>query len=272
MATDFDVFLSHNSGDKPAVRKLGELLKKRNLQVWLDEWELIPGRKFQQDLEDLIEQIRSVAVLIGDKGLGPWQEAEMRAFLDESMSRGIPIIPVLLPGAPIDVRLPLFLRAYTWVDCRDGFSTAMIDRLVWGVTGDKPKTAKRTTPDVSRKVVSLRVSSKILKRGKRIPYRVFRRGGNKHYNVRIFIEATSSILDSIIEVEYQLHSTFKQPRRVSSDRGKQFSFDIWTYSGFDVHAMIHFEDRSVSETSHTIELELPDDDGTNYVNESKNVR
>lgn len=34
----FDVFLSHNSKDKPRVRKLAEKLKEAGLRVWLDEW------------------------------------------------------------------------------------------------------------------------------------------------------------------------------------------------------------------------------------------
>ncbi|HSS48239.1 MAG TPA: toll/interleukin-1 receptor domain-containing protein [Thermoanaerobaculia bacterium] len=41
MAKSFDVFLSHSSKDKPAVRKLAETLRARGLKVWLDEWELV---------------------------------------------------------------------------------------------------------------------------------------------------------------------------------------------------------------------------------------
>ena len=39
----FDVFLSHNSSDKPTVRQLAEELTRRGLTVWLDEDELRPG-------------------------------------------------------------------------------------------------------------------------------------------------------------------------------------------------------------------------------------
>ena len=38
----FDVFLSHNSKDKPVIRHIGEALKGRGLRVWLDEWALVP--------------------------------------------------------------------------------------------------------------------------------------------------------------------------------------------------------------------------------------
>jgi hypothetical protein len=33
----FDVFLCHNSEDKPAVREISKLLKGNNIKPWLDE-------------------------------------------------------------------------------------------------------------------------------------------------------------------------------------------------------------------------------------------
>ena len=34
----YDVFLSHNSKDKPRVRKLAERLRAEGLRVWFDDW------------------------------------------------------------------------------------------------------------------------------------------------------------------------------------------------------------------------------------------
>ncbi len=44
VACSFDVFLCHNSADKPAVKRIGEKLKQRGILPWLDEWELRPGQ------------------------------------------------------------------------------------------------------------------------------------------------------------------------------------------------------------------------------------
>ena len=55
----FDVFLSHNSKDKPSVKALGTALKQRDLSVWLDEWELRPGLTWQDALEDASAHMRS---------------------------------------------------------------------------------------------------------------------------------------------------------------------------------------------------------------------
>lgn len=138
MSGSFDVFLSHNSKDKPTVRQLAQALQARGLQVWLDEEQLVPGRPWQEALEEIIQTTRTAAVLVGKDGLGPWEIPEMRACLSEFVNRRSPVIPVLLPDAPDKPDLPLFLRAFTWVDLRGGLTDDGLDRLEWGITGSKP--------------------------------------------------------------------------------------------------------------------------------------
>jgi hypothetical protein len=139
----FDVFLSHNSKDKPAVRTLAAALKQRGLSVWLDEWELRPGLTWQDALEDIVSGCKSATVCFGSSGVAPWEEPEMRALLrrfvnDKKVGNVVPIIPVLLPGAPPDMKLPPFLEDFTWVDLRRGLTPEGLDRLRWGITGEKP--------------------------------------------------------------------------------------------------------------------------------------
>jgi hypothetical protein len=50
----------------------------------------------------------------------------------------MPVIPVLLPRAPAEPPLPLFLAQFTWVDLRGGIDEKGLDRLEWGITGVKP--------------------------------------------------------------------------------------------------------------------------------------
>ncbi len=139
----FDVFLSHNSQDKPIVRELAQALESRNIKVWLDEEQLIPGRPWQEALETIIKTTRTVAVLIGKSGLGPWEAPEMRACLEQFVKRKLPVIPVLLPDASITPELPLFLQSFTWVDLRGGLTEQLLDRLEWGITGIKPSPSPR---------------------------------------------------------------------------------------------------------------------------------
>jgi TIR domain len=139
MPDPFDVFLSHNSQDKPVVEEIGERLKSRGLHVWLDKWELRPGFPWQEGLEEGVQASRAAAVCVGAGGLGAWQEPEMRAFIARSRREQIPVIPVLLPGCPDSPQLTLFLEAFTWVDLRQGLSEDGLARLVWGITGEKPQ-------------------------------------------------------------------------------------------------------------------------------------
>jgi hypothetical protein len=74
----FDVFLCHKSEDKMAVKAIAEKLKKHGLTPWLREWELRPGIPWTVFLEEQIGDIKSAAVFVGESGLGPWQEREIR--------------------------------------------------------------------------------------------------------------------------------------------------------------------------------------------------
>ena len=138
VGSTFDVFLSHNSKDKAAVRELKQRLSHASLRVWLDEDELRPGIPWQELLEAGIRDSRSVAVLVGFDGLGPWEDEEMQAALRLAVKDKRPVIPLLLPGAPAQPELPLFLGNRTWVDLRSGYSAGALNNLIWGITGQKP--------------------------------------------------------------------------------------------------------------------------------------
>ena len=143
MNESFQVFLSYNSQDKAIVQKLAQALKLHQLRVWLDEEQLVPGHHWQEAVETIIQTTQAAAVLIGESGLGPWEDPEMRACLDEFVKRKLPVIPVLLPGTPAAPTLPLLLRGFTWVDLRGGLTDPGLERLVWGITGVKPTKPSR---------------------------------------------------------------------------------------------------------------------------------
>jgi hypothetical protein len=137
----FDCFLSHDSRDKPAVRALAKTLREREISVWLDEEQLRPGRPWQPQFESAIRASRSVAVLVGADGLGPWEEEEMHVALALAVEQDLPVIPVLLADAPTVPELPRFIEGRTWVDLRPNAepgSLPALERLIWGITGKRP--------------------------------------------------------------------------------------------------------------------------------------
>jgi len=143
----YDVFLCHNSQDKPAVEELARWLVKEGIQPWLDKWNLIPGEPWQEAIEEALDSCATCAVFIGLSGTGPWQNEEMRAAVQRRVDkrhageRPFRVIPVLLPGAERGERgrLPAFLARTTWVEFRAGLDDdEAFRRLVAGIRGIPP--------------------------------------------------------------------------------------------------------------------------------------
>ncbi len=138
----YDVFLSHNSRDKAAVEKLAQRLHAAGIRPFLDKWHLVPGEPWQEALEEALAESATYAVFLGSEGIGPWENEEMRAALDErTRDRSFQVIPVLLPDAtrPENEELPRFLRRLTWVDFRQGLDDEdAVHRLMAGIRGLPP--------------------------------------------------------------------------------------------------------------------------------------
>jgi hypothetical protein len=132
----FEVFMCHNSDDKDAIRQLNHQLQKSGIKTWLDEEQLPPGRLWQELLEEQIERIKTAAVFVVKSGIGPWQNVEIRAFLQEFANRRCPVIPVILPDCTNVPELPLFLKQLIWVDFRKP-TPDPYKNLLWGITGKK---------------------------------------------------------------------------------------------------------------------------------------
>jgi hypothetical protein len=137
VSNTYDVFLSHNSLDKPAVEKIARSLIEANLRVFLDKWNLLPGDRLIEELEKALEQSETVAVFVGESGISPWHNEEIRsAILEAIRTRDeYRVIPVLLPGGA-EKSLPKFLSRRLWVDFRADLNNRdELDRLIAGIKG-----------------------------------------------------------------------------------------------------------------------------------------
>ena len=103
----FDVFLCHNSEDKPAVREIAQMLVKEGIKPWLDEEQIRPGTTWQKALGEQIGSIKSAAVFVGKNGIGPWQDEEIQGLLSEFMRRKCSVIPTVLVDAANTPELPV---------------------------------------------------------------------------------------------------------------------------------------------------------------------
>ena len=134
----FDVFLAHNSADKPQVKAIAKELRARGLNPWLDEEQLAPGELCHEAIQRVIPQIKSAAICIGPTGLGNWERLELPVLISQFVNKGSPVIPLLLPGVDsIPENLP-FLSQFNWVIFRRIDDANAFDLLQWGITRIKP--------------------------------------------------------------------------------------------------------------------------------------
>lgn len=115
--------------------------------------------------------------------------------------------------------------------------------------------------------MSLEFASELVKDGEgRIKYRVFNQeGGREHYNLRIWLNGPAAELQRVASVEYELHPTFNERVRTSSNASENFAISIWTWGMFPIKATINFKDETKQEQQFYLSYDLPEDDGTNYV-------
>ena len=136
----WDVFLSYRHPDQEAVRHIATKLRDMGLRVWYDEWEVVPGDKFQNDLWAALKQSWTTAVFVGPKTIGGWQEQEVQTAIDIQVKEGRRVIPVFLPDIPdpdkVDIGFPS-------LNSRVVFEHVVADqralnRIYWGITGINP--------------------------------------------------------------------------------------------------------------------------------------
>lgn len=143
---EFDVFLSHHSGDKPWVIALKAALVQRGVSVWLDQDEIRPGDLFIDAIDRGVERSRCVAVIVSPESLrSAWvrEEYQRALVLANSAGRELRIIPCVMRNA----ELPGFLATRHWIDFRDPRQfEARVDDLVRGITGGAPRPAAPSAP------------------------------------------------------------------------------------------------------------------------------
>jgi hypothetical protein len=112
----YDVFISHNSKDKPIVRELAQRLRKDGLRVWLDEWEIKPGDPISLKIEQGLQQSRVLVLAMSANAFGSnWVSLERHtALFRDPTNLKRRFVPLRLDDAPI----PDVLKQFAYVDWR----------------------------------------------------------------------------------------------------------------------------------------------------------
>jgi formylglycine-generating enzyme required for sulfatase activity len=125
-------FLSYNSQDVALMESLEAALRRKDpdAKIFFAPKSLRAGGYWLPQLAEAIAESTIFVLLVGEKGLGPWQVDEYY----EARDRRVPIVLVLLEGHPAP-GLP-FLRQLHWVVTADPASDQSVARLLDSAAGD----------------------------------------------------------------------------------------------------------------------------------------
>jgi hypothetical protein len=118
----YDVFLSHSSRDKSAVRALAERLRNDGLRVWFDDWCIDPGAPIDLAIEKGLENSRCLVLVMSPHAFGSdWVDLERDAALFRDPANAERrFIPLLLA----DCQISDVLKRYKHIDYREQSETA----------------------------------------------------------------------------------------------------------------------------------------------------
>ncbi|MFZ1288517.1 MAG: toll/interleukin-1 receptor domain-containing protein [Melioribacteraceae bacterium] len=129
----FHSFLAYPSSDETDAIIFQERLEEFGINIWIDKKHMIPGSNVLDELSKRVITCNSVLIAIGKSGIGPWEKKELEIAIHDAVKKEKTIIPVFLPKAPKDVKIPPYLNNYLWVDFRKGFKTEELKRIATSV-------------------------------------------------------------------------------------------------------------------------------------------
>jgi formylglycine-generating enzyme required for sulfatase activity len=136
-------FLSFNSSDRALAERLKASIERKDAgsHVFFDATSLRAGGYWQPALAKGIDEADAFVLLVGEKGLGPWQTLEYYEAHDKHVkSPEFPAVLMLLDGhaAP---GLP-FLRQLHWIVSADPTSEKDVARLIDAAAGTGARTGE----------------------------------------------------------------------------------------------------------------------------------
>ncbi len=139
MTFNWDVFLSHNSLDKPKVARLADRLKKAGFKVWFDDESIAGGEDISAAVEEGLEQSRVLLLCMTPAAFeSEWVRLERHtALFRDPSNRERRFSPVLFE----DCRIPALLRRFKYIDYRDESEAAFND-IVAALKPDAPPVAE----------------------------------------------------------------------------------------------------------------------------------
>lgn len=129
------VFLSHNSEDKPIVEKIGEFLEANGVTAWIDKWRMSPGDSLIEKIGEALDKSEKLVVFLSPDSVDSnWvkQEVATGKIMELAEEKGVGInfiIPVLLRPC----KIPWFLKDKVYANFSDKSFDAACHELLRGI-------------------------------------------------------------------------------------------------------------------------------------------
>jgi hypothetical protein len=149
----YRVFVSHSSKDKPIVDKIVDSLKKSNILVWYDKFEIRAGDNIPEAVNKGLKNSKYFIFILSPNSLSSsWVTEEASyAILQQIALSSVFIIPVLIA----DCEIPPLLKARRYIDFRSSFDNG-IKELIGRLNKDEEILARvqkevvTPWPDISK--------------------------------------------------------------------------------------------------------------------------
>jgi hypothetical protein len=117
------IFISYSHKDKKFVDKLAMQLVRRNVNVWLDRWELAVGDSIVEKVQEAVDGASALLVVLSKASTGSeWCKKELSAgLLRELEEKRVVVMPVMLE----DCQVPVFARGKMFADFRTDFDDGL---------------------------------------------------------------------------------------------------------------------------------------------------
>src|SRR4051812_22175804 len=102
------IFISYSHGDKAFVDRLAMQLVRRNVNIWLDRWELSVGDSLIDKIQEAVNGASALLVILSKASVtSEWCKKELSAgLLRELEEKRVVVMPVMLE----DCEVPIFAR------------------------------------------------------------------------------------------------------------------------------------------------------------------
>lgn len=124
-----NVFISHNSADKPFVRRLAASLRSFGITSWIDEAELNFGDSLIQSISSAIQSIDVVLAVISSHSVSSaWVSKELSLAMTKEITLSqVVVIPIIIDKCDI----PFYLRDKLYADFTQAANyDVQLERLV----------------------------------------------------------------------------------------------------------------------------------------------